>query len=180
MCHQVDETTGRCNYDFRTTTDILHLTVLVYPAEHTGIFGVRVFRVLYMILTGLGGEFTGGTQHKCARVPRLVAGNFRIGQTLDDRKKECSGFACAGLCATDEVASVQKRWNRLFLDWSGVGVSQLHNRIANAFPEPVKYRFFNLCHLNFPAFPEKHELYHVYMIGMCLSAVDQIKKRFLR
>ena len=105
-----------------------------------------------MILAGLGGKLTGGTKHKCARMPWLVARNLWIGETFDDRKKKCRGFACAGLCATDEVASVQKRWNRLSLDWSGGGISQLHDRIANAFPEPVEHRFFNLCHLNSPAF----------------------------
>ena len=97
------------------------------PAEDDGAAEPQIATVLPGRLRDLGGELTRRCDHERARRPARPA----AAEALQNRQQEGRRLAGAGLCAGDQILSVQHRRNGAFLDGRGGLVARAIDRAKN-------------------------------------------------
>ena len=89
---------------------------------------------------GLRGELARRRENQRTRMARFCGG-AGLHQPVEDRQHERGGLARAGLGTSDQVASLQQRWNRLLLYRRGHGIAGVRDRVLQAhveLPEHVR------------------------------------------
>ena len=126
LLHQIEQPSGRGYQDIDTTIQGLDLRNLTDAAKDDGVAETQI--------ASIGPDAAGDLRRKLTRRgenesprrstprPALVAG-----QSLQERQREGSGLAGAGLGDAQQVATVQQWWNAFRLNWGRRGVTFVGN-----------------------------------------------------
>ena len=123
--HVVEEAAGAGHEDIDPGLHRSDLGIFTNAAEDEGLFEAEVATVALKALRDLGGKFPGRGQDE-------HAGGFSLGsmgifvQGIEDGEREGRCFSGAGLGDAKEIASFEKKGDRLGLDGRGRGVILLN------------------------------------------------------
>src|SRR5205823_1904201 len=124
LAPQIEQPAGRRYDDIDTAAERSHLRVLVYASVDHG--------MPQSSMPAVGGETDAdlARQLACRRKDQgphlavaILSGRGLLAETLQDGQREGGGLAGAGLRAAEQVASFERRRNRLDLNRRGDGVA---------------------------------------------------------
>ena len=130
--HVIQQSARRCDHDIDAMAERFRLGLNTNAAEDRHDAQLRVLPVLSETRLHLRSKLAGWSEDQNANtvngLPVLID-QRSADQIMNDGKCEASGFPGSSLCQTNQIASGESERNRLLLDWSGMGVADIANRV---------------------------------------------------
>ena len=130
LTHQIPQTARSGDKNVHTALDRLDLRHLRYAAEDDCCRARHVARILAHVFVNLQCKLTGRREDERTDGALFA---LALGQSLDDRHRECTGLARAGLGAAHQVAAFEHRRDRLLLDGRRLGIACLLQGLEDVF-----------------------------------------------
>src|SRR5262249_27764958 len=127
----IEEATGRRYEKLDAAAQLHDLGLDVDAAEHDGASQRQILAVGADAFLDLGRELARRSEDERAhRVARRGGACIGVpGEPVKQRQRESRGLAGAGLGSAQNVAPLEHQRDRLSLDWRGLGVTLLRDRL---------------------------------------------------
>ena len=122
LLDQIEQAARRCHQNITTRHQLAGLLAGRQAAEDALDRKIEEFGITAHIVGNLRCQFAGWRKHQHPAAGRETPRGV-LGQMVQGRQGEGSGFAGAGLRDTEEVAAFHQRRNGLRLDWRRVGIA---------------------------------------------------------